>query len=441
MEFRHPLKIPAVDNGKLKEDDPLIRAIEAKDLETVRFLIETNDKYKPRIQEDPELLITAVSRENVELVELLIHHGANVNAKSQEGPTPLSQAVALNNIEMTRLLISKGADLKNDTESLILAVEWDSKDVVEILLQNGANPNARGQGVEFAIFAKGFERCINKLHRGRTALHLAADWNQEETLRLLLAYGADVDRKTLNGHPAGTPLFIAVSKDRVDIVRVLLESDAVMDAYDFERAADHAATLRRWHILEIFLDFFFNKPEISLESGIYHHPIVKRSILADHPQPSKLRRHLFKAHAAEVKVPTNLKPLINDIAVSYPEEYDACTLEIQPLKTQYIGDSDVTFFQLLVADLNSLAVLARNDSISSGLELAVKEKKFPFYGSILTSQLRKGVARRDLMERGIALSPRLVPDFQLPDLVVERVLQYLSNKDINAFIGACSLRK
>nr|XP_018903806.1 PREDICTED: tankyrase-2-like [Bemisia tabaci]XP_018903807.1 PREDICTED: tankyrase-2-like [Bemisia tabaci]XP_018903808.1 PREDICTED: tankyrase-2-like [Bemisia tabaci]XP_018903809.1 PREDICTED: tankyrase-2-like [Bemisia tabaci] len=436
MEFRHPLKIPALDNGKLKEDDPLIRAIEAKDLETVRFLIETNDKYKPRIQEDPELLITAVSRENVELVELLIHHGANVNAKSQEGPTPLSQAVALDNIELTRLLISKGADLKYDTESLSLAVAWDYRDndVVELLLQNGANPNARSRGIEFAIFAMGPKRCVRRLERGRTALHLAADLNKKETLRLLLAYGADVDRKTLNQL---TPLFIAVKRDHGDIVRVLLESDAVMDAC----TALHAAALGRWRILNILLDFFFNKPEISLESDIYHHPRVKRRILANDPQPNRLRRHLFMAHAAEVKVPTNLKPLINDIVVRYPEEYDACTLEIQTLKTQYIGDSDVTFFQLLVADLNSLAVLARNDSISSGLELAVKEEKFPFHWSILTSQLHKGVARRDLMERGIALSPRLVPDFQLPDLVVERVLQYLSNKDINAFIGACSLRK
>ena len=47
----------------------------------------------------------------MEVVELLIANGANVNAKDKDGGTPLLHATLSGHREIVELLISKGADV------------------------------------------------------------------------------------------------------------------------------------------------------------------------------------------------------------------------------------------------------------------------------------------------------------------------------------------
>ena len=79
-----------------------------------------------------------------EIVELLIAEGANVNANNQYGYTPLHLATTK---EVAALLISNGADVNAKIDegwtSLHSAVANGHKEVVEVLIAKGADVNAK----------------------------------------------------------------------------------------------------------------------------------------------------------------------------------------------------------------------------------------------------------------------------------------------------------
>jgi uncharacterized protein len=104
------------------------------------------------------------------LCKFLLEHGADVNwADPVSGETPLHAALC-----------------KTDR------VVYDR--VLKVLLSAGANPNARtNNGAE----TQGFMRdCRTK---GETPLHRAAAFGEEETIKLLLDAGAQIDAKDANG--------------------------------------------------------------------------------------------------------------------------------------------------------------------------------------------------------------------------------------------------
>jgi hypothetical protein len=107
---------------------------------------------------------------------LLVAHGANVNAVSSlTGRTPL----------------------------LIAAGHPEAAGIVKLLLEKGADPKVRDRF-------------------GFTPLHSAAFNGELETLKLLIARGADVNARTLGL----TPLSGAVNANRADLVDLLLKNGA-----------------------------------------------------------------------------------------------------------------------------------------------------------------------------------------------------------------------
>ncbi len=156
---------PLFDNpisDKLKDDE-----LDKKEKDGMNQSL--SDKVTPPI-------FTAVKNKNIEEIKRLIANGADVDqAKGHSKHTPLRQAIFYGHTEVVEALLENGANVNladlYGTTPLYFAVSRDLTEIVKILIQHGANVNA-------------------KRHKGGTALDVAKN---EEIKKLLLA---EMDRKS-----------------------------------------------------------------------------------------------------------------------------------------------------------------------------------------------------------------------------------------------------
>lgn len=96
---------------------------------------------------------------DVELLMLLIDNGADIFDFDEEGVSIFDMAITYNNIDIVNYLIEKGIDVNSTSRKsgfmpLMAAVSYGRRDIVKILLDNGANQeftDSRGfKAVDFA---------------------------------------------------------------------------------------------------------------------------------------------------------------------------------------------------------------------------------------------------------------------------------------------------
>lgn len=131
-----------------------------------------------------KLLSHAQSLTDWEIVKGLIEQGINVNSLHPTLGTPLIMAIFLSaKFPIIQFLIEKGADIDavdaDGLTPLITAVKWMNLEVVEFLLNRGANPFVK-TSIKRAEFPSGSPRIIP----GRTALQLAQEQQRKEPSEL-----------------------------------------------------------------------------------------------------------------------------------------------------------------------------------------------------------------------------------------------------------------
>ena len=118
------------------------------------------------------------------------------------------------------------------------AADYDRREIANIMLELGADPNRRDQYGETPLHRAaihGFAEMIQILvdkgadmeiseERGMTPSHFAALYNHRESVELLIRMGAQIEKTDRDGR---TPLKLASEKRNRDVVQTLIEAGAV----------------------------------------------------------------------------------------------------------------------------------------------------------------------------------------------------------------------
>ena len=179
-----------------------------------------------------------------DVAALLADKGANLEATEPDGVTPLMMAIINGHYDVAAVLVRKGANVnavdRSGRGALYHAVdmntlEWlfsrpnpkpsgdlDSVGIARLLLERGANPNARLTARGFVIQHDSGGNA--NLTPGSTPFMKAATTSDVRMIRLLLEHKADPNIATQNGT---TPLMAAAGLNWAEISSLGTESDSL----------------------------------------------------------------------------------------------------------------------------------------------------------------------------------------------------------------------
>lgn len=232
----------------------------------------------------PLLIAASAADTTTDVITQLLDKGANVNAADNGGITPLIAAAATGNTAVATLLLSRGAEpnitAKDGPISTALQGAATNSDVelTRLLLARkvdltAVSPDGSGRAKN-GVIAFGHV----------TALHLAAAERSVEVVRLLLEAGAPIDALDMRGM---TPLMFAVATDNPEprIAQLLVSKGASLTiatpqketAIDWARKYNDAAVLKALGVQAVPV----RKTELAVATGnakLTPREVVERSL-------------------------------------------------------------------------------------------------------------------------------------------------------------------
>lgn len=242
-------------DGNERLEPRLLRAAQNDDVESLRQVIALAHEYGQFSDNFLRVaLMRSAERGSVAATEFLLSLGAKTDVASNR-LSPLLRAVERDHYPIVRLLLDHGASPdsadKEGRTALMTAAWKNHADILQLLIMRGANVNARdhrrrnalhnlaadkecrwGWGDEIVTLLLRTDcRVDGQDELGRTPLHWACATGNRRLAELLLARPggrkAEVDATELRGK---TALHVATAHDRADIVQLLLQHDAAVNA-------------------------------------------------------------------------------------------------------------------------------------------------------------------------------------------------------------------
>ncbi len=234
------------------------------------FLLGKGAEINARDRGNATALHRALLGGDVELITLLLNKNADVNASDKSGNTPLHLLVSAlpagseaddstNQMQLIKLLLEHKANpnIAADTgrAPLFIAVTGHRRDAVQLLLDKGANPNARDVNGSTALLSmiesspiyqhdsksvvaeiatmlldKGADPNIRTRYNGESILMRALESSNKEMVASLLSRKADVNQPS--PYSGNTPLMQAIesNSNAKEIVPLLLAAGADVKA-------------------------------------------------------------------------------------------------------------------------------------------------------------------------------------------------------------------
>ena len=212
---KHPEHINARGGQTLA---PLVAALYRKHFQVAELLHRHGADIDVLSDNKSTPLLVACVDGSVDVVHWLLDHGAGVNTQDRALFTPLHRATEFGRLQVVQLLIKHNADIHGLTISGLSPLHMAATpynmdnqiDIMQILLDHGANPNARD--INNATPLRRSSWSGTRLLKGTV-----------EGTRLLLKHGAIIDTEDNEGR---TPLQIALEHGHEDIATCLKEHGA-----------------------------------------------------------------------------------------------------------------------------------------------------------------------------------------------------------------------
>lgn len=170
--------------GKAYND--FIMAISQGNQSIVKALVNTGIEVNPlpETAEHEPILFLPIIYNHKEIVEILIDAGSDVNAKNAVNRTMLMAAANSSSKEIVRMLLTAGSDVNaRDCNGNTALIKASSKEIAQMLIEYGADVNAKDE-------------------RGNTPLIKAAENNRRDVVELLLNKGANPNSVNTYGEDA-----------------------------------------------------------------------------------------------------------------------------------------------------------------------------------------------------------------------------------------------
>ncbi|KAI9134977.1 ankyrin repeat domain-containing protein [Acaryochloris sp. CCMEE 5410] len=176
----------------------------------------------------------------------------------------LFEAICAGNIAMVKTLLESGVDCNSPSHEyytyerewspLIMAIVYDRSDIVQVLIQAGAdclsfyNLSDRPE----SLLTSEIEAQLDELNVSCTALYTAVGFGNPSIVQMLLDAGAVVD----NGDGNNTPLNLAIGQQNLAVIQQLISAgnDINIDMEDGERAVMTAANTGNLEIVKTLVD-------------------------------------------------------------------------------------------------------------------------------------------------------------------------------------------
>ncbi|XP_076684312.1 uncharacterized protein LOC143377171 [Andrena cerasifolii] len=437
---------------------------------------------------------------NGEIAKLLLTRGANVNAETKDGVTTLHAATYNGYLAVVEALLDYNADVnftyRTDTLPFLLSAKESDKVINATPSSEGGGINTKHRNRITALHVaayKGNKQIVEVLlRRGSkidskircdiTPLHIAAERGHLEIVKVLVKFGPCIDSKDEYG---ATALHIACKNGESQIVKALLEygSDVTITNGDNDTALNLAVRgissfFNRRYNYDSEYDYLFGRDDSFDSYDNYHNDYLDDYYASDgHSYDSTdeyyshsysyhrdynygsdddcddhncglvIHAHahiaeIIKCHMVMVKV-ANLYASNEDVLSNSSDDEDLsdfrdeCEEEVANMKAEKIGNSNISFYDVLTKGINQLTIYAGIESIVQVFRSNNWEEKFPIYYSLINSRFKMGKRRKVLLNRGNTIFQYFFTNFLvIPRECTEKIFSYLSDQDLRTLMEA-----